>query len=181
MPEEENGKGGFLAFWTTLPGILTGLAALITAVVGAVAVFQTQGGGDSSPATTGEAVTTPDGSSVPGAPSKGRLSLVSGDAANLEMGQIDQSSDADVIFGPETTPTLHATGAASLAPVDTQPTRAACIAALDARDDSFETVSTVERKSICVSTPEGNVAVVRILGAPGPGSAKLVLGYTVWR
>jgi hypothetical protein len=29
MAEEENRKRGFLAFWTTLPGILTGLAALL--------------------------------------------------------------------------------------------------------------------------------------------------------
>jgi hypothetical protein len=41
MPDEPSSdrKGGFPAFWTTLPGILTGLAALITAIVGAVGVW----------------------------------------------------------------------------------------------------------------------------------------------
>ena len=41
MPDEPSPdrKGGFLAFWTTLPGILTGLAALITAIVGAVGLW----------------------------------------------------------------------------------------------------------------------------------------------
>jgi hypothetical protein len=49
MPDEESRKRGFLAFWTTLPGTLTGLAALITAVVGAVALFKsTENGGNSS-------------------------------------------------------------------------------------------------------------------------------------
>jgi hypothetical protein len=44
-PEEpaENGRG---SFFTTLPGILTGVAALITAVVSLIAVFGTGGDGD---------------------------------------------------------------------------------------------------------------------------------------
>jgi hypothetical protein len=41
MPEQDR-KSGFLAFWATLPGILTGLAALITAVVGAVGLWKSR-------------------------------------------------------------------------------------------------------------------------------------------
>lgn len=33
---ERHGNGGFLAFWMTLPGILTGVAAVITAIVGLI-------------------------------------------------------------------------------------------------------------------------------------------------
>ena len=44
--DNDNGSGG-RTFWTTLPGLLTGLAALITAVVGAVALFVGTGSGDS--------------------------------------------------------------------------------------------------------------------------------------
>lgn len=34
--ENKNTGGGFLAYWTTLPGVLTALAALITAVAGLI-------------------------------------------------------------------------------------------------------------------------------------------------
>ena len=45
--DNDNGSGR-RTFWTTLPGLLTGLAALITAVVGAIALFVGMtGSGDS--------------------------------------------------------------------------------------------------------------------------------------
>lgn len=44
--DNDNGSGR-RTFWTTLPGLLTGLAALITAVVGAIALFVGTGSGDS--------------------------------------------------------------------------------------------------------------------------------------
>jgi hypothetical protein len=184
MPEEENRKGGFFTFWTTLPGILTGLAALITAVVGAVALFKStdNGGGNSEPATTiastaGGGSTTAQGKYL----ATGRLMLVSGDKADLERGQIGESTDADLSFGPETTPTLHYTPPSFFAPVDARPARNDCVSALHGRRDTTEIVSAIERKWLCVSTAEANVAVVRVVSAPGVGSAKLVLGYTVWR
>jgi hypothetical protein len=185
MPEDENRKGGFLAFWTTLPGILTGLAALITAVVGAVALFKTQesNGKSSEPATT-VASTTGGGTTAQGKfLHAGRVTLLRGDNADLERGLIGNSSDVDLSFGPETTPTIHYSGASTsfFAPVDARPTKSACVAALNGRHDTEELISEIERKWTCVSTTEGNVAVVRVVSAPGVGSAKLVLSYTVWR
>ena len=181
MPEQER-KGGFLAFWTTLPGILTGLAALITAIVGAIGLWKATDNGSSSPTTAGGTVATSETSTVAsGFLSSGRISLVRSDPADLERGLIGQSADADVMFGPESTPTLHAGAEAFLAPVDTRPAKSACVAALNGRHDTQELVSEIERKWTCVSTTEGNVAVVRVISAPGVGSAKLVLGYTVWR
>ena len=180
MREEENRKSGFLAFWTTLPGILTGLAALITSVVGAVTLFKTQGGGNEKSATPGSSSVTIDVSQGPKA-SSGRLSLRRGDSADLEGGQVGQPPNADLTFGLETTPTLHYTGTSSFAPVDAQPTKSDCEAALRGRSDVTELVSEVQRRWVCVSTTEGNVAVVRTLSPPGVGNAKLVLGYTVWR
>lgn len=184
MPEQER-KGGFLAFWTTLPGILTGLAALITAVVGAVALFKTQdsNGKSSEPATT-VASTTGGGTTAEGKfLHAGRLTLVRGDNADLERGLIGNSKDADLTFGLESTPTIHYSGTSTsfFAPVDAAPSKSDCVSALNGRHDTQELVSEIERKWTCVSTTEGNVAVVRIIGAPGVGSAKLVLGYTVWR
>jgi hypothetical protein len=52
-PKEDRSGGG--SFWTTLPGILTGLATLITAAAGVFAVIKTtgdDGGGDSAGANT---------------------------------------------------------------------------------------------------------------------------------
>jgi hypothetical protein len=57
MPEQDR-KGGFLAFWTTLPGILTGLAALITAVVGAIGLWKSQSGGNHPSASPESSLTT---------------------------------------------------------------------------------------------------------------------------
>jgi hypothetical protein len=188
VPEEPSSqrRGAFLAFWTTLPGILTGVAALITAVVGAIGLWKSQSGGGSSPAptqaVTAGAATEPSGSqSGDSGAVRGRLSLVRGDSADLERGQIGSSATADVIFGPETTPNLFAAGSAFLAPVEAQPGKRSCAAALSTRHDAFEVVPELGTNWICVSTSEGNVAVVRILSSPGVGRAKLVLDYTVWR
>jgi hypothetical protein len=180
-------KGGFLAFWTTLPGILTGLAALITAVVGAVGLWKSQSGGSSAPATVGstaattsvEARTTGGGGTA--LSEHGRLSLGAGDSADLEQDQIGTSSTADLIFGPESTPTVHATGSSFLARAADGLTRASCTRALTTRQASFELVSQAAEHGLCVSTVEGHVAGVRIVKGPGVGNADLVLEYTVWR
>jgi hypothetical protein len=37
--------GGFWTFWTTLPGILTGIAAVVTAIVGLITLLHGLGGG----------------------------------------------------------------------------------------------------------------------------------------
>jgi hypothetical protein len=64
---ENPGKGSFVAFWSTLPGVLTGLAALITAVGGLITVIlvsrpagqDTPPAAAPSPAATSQPVTTP--------------------------------------------------------------------------------------------------------------------------
>jgi hypothetical protein len=187
MPADQDRKATFLAFWTTLPGILTGLAALISAVVGGIALWKTQsGGGDNSPTAAPRTVTL---SSTVGAGSRqgkispflasGRLSLFRGDSADLERGRIGESTEADLSFGPESTPTLRAAATASLAAVDKRPTKPACIAALHRRGDSSEVVSRIETKWTCVSTTDGNVGVMRILKVVA--SVEVVLDYVVWR
>jgi hypothetical protein len=168
MPDEPSSdrKGGFLAFWTTLPGILTGVAALITAIVGAVGLWKSQGGGSgmpspaSQPASTVATETLSSQAKAPGLLAQGRLTLVRSDWADLERGQIGPSTtNADVIFGPETTPILTAAASAFLAPVRTQPTKRSCTTALSTRHDPSEIVSQVDTSWVCVSTAEGNVAV----------------------
>jgi hypothetical protein len=188
MPADQDRKATFLAFWTTLPGILTGLAALVSAVVGGIALWKTQsGGGDNSPTAAPRTVTLSSAPTVgAGGQSKispflasGRLSLFRGDSADLERGKIGESTEADLSFGPESTPTLRAAATASLAAVNRRPTKPACVAALRRRGDSFEVVSQVETKWTCVSTTDGNVGVMRILKVVA--SVEVVLDYVVWR
>ena len=185
MPEHDR-KGGFLAFWTTLPGILTGLAALITAVVGVIGLWKSQSGGDHTAASPESSLTTSTnetgssqgaGSASPG---KGVFRLVRSDNADLETGQIGFSDRADLQFGPESNPNLFAAGSAFLAPLEGRQTRQACVRALSGRRDAFEVLSELDTKWICVSTTEGHVALVRVIRTPGVGNAKLVLGYRLW-
>jgi hypothetical protein len=186
MPDEESRKSGFLAFWTTLPGILTGLAALITAVVGAVALFKTTDNGKntSPPATPPPSISVTSGT-IPSQGSssgtrRGEVSLARGDQVDLENGQIGFSGNSDLQLGPENSANLFGWNSAFLAPLETNPSKKACTAALRARNDPFEVLPQLDTKVVCVSTAEGNVAFVRVISEPGVGSAKLVLAYTVW-
>ena len=177
MPDEPSSdrKGGFLAFWTTLPGILTGLAALITAIIGAVGLWKSQSGGGDNGGAQAPVVATTDITGV-----SHQLSLAPGDGADLEKGQIGSLVNADLAFGPESTPTLRAGASTFFAPVEGTPNKARCTAALSSRHDTSEIVSQVERSWVCVSAVEGKVAGVRIIKAPGVGSAKLVIAYVIW-
>jgi hypothetical protein len=195
-PESDSpSKGGFLAFWTTLPGILTGAAAMITAIVALVTLLHT---GNGSPSTTSRTRATAHSSAAtpvipqttsPGRASPdvrptighGRLALRRGDPADLESGVVGYVSNTDIMFGPESTLYLHASGDAFLAPIVTSPSKRACTRALLHRHDPWEVIPELSTRSVCVSTSEGHVAVVNILRLPGVGSAQLSLGYTVWR
>jgi hypothetical protein len=176
MPDEPSSdrKGGFLAFWTTLPGILTGVAALITAIVGAVGLWKSQSGGGDHGGASATVVATND------TLVSHQLSLNPGDGADLDKAQIGSLLNTDLGFGPESTPTLRAGASTFFAPVEGTPNKARCAAALSRRRDTSEIVSQVERSWVCVSTVEGKVAGVRIIKAPGVGSAKLVLAYVIW-
>ncbi|CAN5319190.1 hypothetical protein BH18ACT14_BH18ACT14_08130 [soil metagenome] len=194
QPPESNssGKGGFLTFWTTLPGILTGIAALITAIVG-LATFLHSGKNTASTASpeqslaetaisTTAATTSNSGSSGPaGTIKEGRLALGRGDAADLEHGVIGFTSNDDIMFGPESTPYLYASDTAFLAPIQTPPSKRACESVLSQRRAAFESIPELLAPWVCVSTSEGHVANVKIVRTPGVGSAQLLLKYTVWQ
>jgi hypothetical protein len=203
MPEDDGGKarkGGYLSFWTTLPGILTGVAAVITAVVGlatllhsgkpsmesaAVTTASTETQLAPATVTTGAtetAQTTTAAGDGGGILARGRLSLRRGDEADLESGVIEVSSSTDLSFGPESTPWLHGGGGDSFfAPVPAAPTKAGCVSALTQRHDQFEELPDLGTGWVCVSTSEGDVAAVEIVALPGVGNPELRLAYTVWR
>lgn len=189
---DDNGKSPFLTFWTTLPGILTGVAAVITATVGLVTLLNSGSAGDDQPASSlGQPqVTTPATSSTteptageaePEVLAHGRLAMVRGDQADLERGLIETSPRADLIFGPESTPHLFATASAFLAPGPGRPTKRGCASALSARHDQFQVLSQLDTSSICVSTTERHVAVVTLIATPGVDNPELRLAYSVWR
>ena len=111
-------------------------------------------------------VTTPSGSGASGRDSEGiaesgRLALHRGDEADLEQGLIGVSPNDDVMFGPESTPYLHAAGTAFLAPIQEPPSEASCRDALSGRRDAFEAIPTLSAPWVCVSTSEGHLASLR--------------------
>ena len=70
-----------------------------------------------------------------------------------------------------------------LAPVSGQQVdKKACVTALKMRNDSYELLSQFQVGSeLCVQTQEDDVAVLRIVSLPGPGSPEFVYAYTVWQ
>src|SRR3982074_1277569 len=101
--------GGFWAFWTTLPGALTGLAALITAIVAAVGLMRgfgvqepLPGAGQSSGGLTSPSPAAGSGTGVPSASSStrnGHLSIHSEDYVDLESGRVGrQLENSEFIY-----------------------------------------------------------------------------------
>jgi len=187
----EGNSGGFLAFWTTLPGILTGAAALITAIVGLATLVHSWKGSSQNTAAqqTPITVTSPPASTLGSSGSetsarqgtkKGNLPLGRGDEADLERGLVGVSANDDVMFGPEVTPTLHAAGSAFLSPVQSAPSKPICERALSGRQDLSEVIPQLSAPWICVSTSEGHIAYVKIVRSPGVGNSELDLNYAVW-
>jgi hypothetical protein len=180
-PPEPNtsSKSGFLAFWTTLPGVLTGAAALITAIVGLATFLHS--GEDTNGTTTSSAETGSSGPQAAGIMKTGPLALRRGDEADLEHGQVGSAPEDDIMFGPESTPTLHASANAFLAPIETPPSKRGCEQVLSDRRDPSEVIPNLSTRWVCVSTSEGHVAFVKIVRLPGVGSAQLTLDYVVWQ
>jgi hypothetical protein len=166
--------------------VLTGVAAVLTAAAGLATLLHSSGGSNGAPASDATTPATQTGTTIaetalPGVLAHGRVSLNRGDSVDLEHGVIEVSGNTDVSFGPETTPTLHGSATGFLAPTDHRPTKQSCANALSSRHDVTEIVPDLTTEWVCVSTAEGHVAFVDVLGAPGVGNAKLALEYTVWR
>lgn len=203
LDDTRTGRGrGFWAFWTTLPGVLTGLAALVTALVGVVTLVQSQGGAAPSgtPAaaangTTSAVVSTPgasiSASSAAGAGSTavvhGHISMSPGDQADLESGGVGNAvPNADLsLLGNgvggqvyELTSLGGSIARFSGRAID----RAGCAATLTTHHDAYEYLSDLHVGSqLCVQTTENHVAGLRVIGMPGVGVSQFVYAYTIWR
>jgi hypothetical protein len=188
-------KNRFLQFWTTLPGILTGLAALLTAIVAVFGVWRSAGDGSGGGGSEGvSAATIESRAANPGASTtaainggtqpegvliQSHLAMMDGDFADLEKARIEVSHNADLAFEA---PQLLAQGSGFLAPASAAADKAGCVHDLTARHDFFIWTSALGVGSlICVNTVEGNVAALTIVGLPGVGTSELVFDYTVWK
>jgi hypothetical protein len=183
-----------LQFWTTLPGILTGIAAVLTAVVAVFGVLSSgggkSGGGNGDGGTTtienrassASATTTRVANEVnqpEGVLARGHLALMELESADLEQGRIEMSTTTDVILG---TADLLFQNNAFLAPTDGPLDKPSCVSALTLRHKPLIDLSQIDVGSlICVNTTEGHVAGLTITSVPGVGTSELAFDYTVWK
>jgi hypothetical protein len=191
--DEETG-GGFLAFWSSLPGVLKGIAAVITAAIALIGVWRSLDGGDDksgTPATgagggTTTAVTTAaPGTPSPGALAAGRLTLRDQDTANLKGKRVRVGDpDADLSLQGAGTPDfgiLYAPYGGLLAETSGAVDKAGCVVALTARSaDRVELADLQQGSKLCLKTAAGAIALVKIVSPPAIGSPQLVFDYTLW-
>jgi hypothetical protein len=189
--------GGFLAFWSTLPGVLTGVAAVLTAVIGLVGLWRSFDDGtdaptrpEVAPATTSAttSATTTDASDPPeaGVLAEGRLTMdADAGIANLKRKRVSSSdADADLWLNAPGNPdsaTLYSPYGGLLSRADGASDKPACVAALTARaQDTIPFVDLPAGSTVCLRTGSGAIAAIRLLSVPEIGSPRLVLEYTLW-
>lgn len=193
-PESEAGSreraGG--GFWTSLPGVLTGIAALITAIVGLISILR-----DPAPSLSGDAavesgqVTEPPMASndagIPrpaqGVMAERRITMRSEDNADLESGVVGSSPlDVDLYFFCSGTDCILNAMQSLMATTDVADSRDACVAAMKMRQEqAIQTPDLREGALLCIQTTEGHVGRIRVADVPGPGTINLELDYTLWR
>jgi hypothetical protein len=184
------------SFWTTLPGILTGLAALVTALVAAGALFlgndhdaagdavAGSGAGDVSSAADGDRDQAPSSS---GASSSSRagdraadssaVRLLAGDYFDVDAGvQGDNGlTGSDLVWNS----VLSLNGVRNaIVPAETD--EAGCTATLRTRSDRVLSADQVSRGAVvCLTTDAGAVVLARV--APPDVDGSLTVTLTVWR
>jgi hypothetical protein len=184
-----NEGGGSGSFWTTVPGILTGVAGLLTAVVALIGLLHAlnvgAGAGSTRASGGGAAVSSPSARATSSAPvsgvlSSGRLTMREQDHADLEHGRINNAGDYDIYFVRDTVGA--SVYGAFVAPVQSTPARADCEAALAGRRDPYEYISQVGVGSwVCVHTLNGHLAAVQIVSYQDTTPLQLVITFTTWR
>jgi hypothetical protein len=105
---------GFWAFWTTVPGVLTGVAALLTAIAGLAGLRHAVGGDSPAPPRSGGGIvpyiSPSSGShtsiSIPTPPGsgtvlrQGQITMVADDKADLEQGLVGNAVDHTDLYFP---------------------------------------------------------------------------------
>jgi hypothetical protein len=186
-------KEGFLAFWTTLPGILTGVAALIAAIVSLVALLNTSGDKSTTPPASGSTVpqpVSPDAtrSTAPkssgGVFAQGEMTMMTPDDADLDGGHVGTSvSGSDLyLYCSAGECLLNPVGSGLMTRTSGPADKSTCTAALEARHDGALYLSQLEKNAwLCLQTSEAHIAALEPTSVPGVGTAKFVFRYTVWQ
>jgi hypothetical protein len=193
--------GVLITFWSTLPGILTGIAASVTAVVGLIALLTGLGGpgGDhqtldqaSGPSSQAGAAQTPQGAhpSIAASVSPrdvligGRLTMESVDEADLETGVVRPGvAGGDLyLFCSGGSCGISAPGNGLITDAKQQVgTRSGCIEALTTRHDLTVDLGHLRvGQRICVQTNDGHISALTIVGLPQVGATQLTFSYTLW-
>jgi hypothetical protein len=117
----------------------------------------------------------------------GRLTMVPGDAADLETGRVGNAvpnADLSLLGNGIGGHVFELTSlGGSLAPVSGPAAdRARCTAALKSHSDAYELLSQLSAGSVlCVQTSENHTAALHVLSLPGVGVSQFVYTYTVWQ
>jgi hypothetical protein len=184
--------GGFWTFWTTLPGILTGVAALLTAIVGLVTVLN-RTGRERSVAANDKVMPIPSSSTEPRATSssppegvfaKGRLTMKSPDGADLEKGLAGSAvtGGADLYLSCSGVDCLLNPMSSLMSVTEGPGDKASCTSALRSRRDGAVRLQQLRAGQVlCVQTSDGHIGALEILGLPGVGSTEFAFDYTLFR
>jgi hypothetical protein len=184
-------RGGFWMFWTTLPGILTGIAALITASVGLITVLNRPGRERS---TSANDKTIPAQSNATPGPmvkssaspdsvfAQGRLTMKSPDGADLEKGLVGSVGGEDLYLHCSGVDCLLNPMGSLMTVMDGPGDKASCTAALRSRrEGALPLDRTRVGQTLCIQTTDGHVGTLEILGLPGVGSIEFAFSYTLFR
>lgn len=190
--DDEKSSGGFRAFWSSLPGVLTGIAAVITAAIALAGLWRSQDDGGetaSSPpaevgATTVATTTDATATAAGGVLAEGRLTLRDDEAANLRAKRVTNVGNSDIWLmggGNPDFAVLYAPYGGLVTEAPSADDKAGCVAALNARSaDRLQLAELAPRSVICLKTQTGAIAALRIVEAPAIGSPELVIDYTLW-
>jgi len=196
-----------MAFWTTLPGVLTGAAALLTAVVALAGLWRASDNSDgdrtevlggsatvagaevqetvATPAAQPETTATTGGGTgeLGEVIRKGQVTLTDRDNIDFVDGQVTNGYAGDVILNgvdPDfgNLNTVRVAMAKTAGPAD----RAGCVNALNARRvDHLDHSELPAGTWVCLTTEEGNIVALRIIRPVAVGHPQLVFSYTLWR
>ena len=182
------------SFWTTLPGILTGVAALITALVAAATLYlsstrdepsETRAAGEgpaqASPAPD-DASTRAQGTPASGSTSGGgpgetsQVTLLSGDWLDIDSGLSGSTASGSEIYWDGRVLFLYGPHNA-IVPAETD--RGGCTDVLQKRSDGAVDLAAQRTVVVCTSTVDG--AIAELVTSPLDATNSLPMAVTVWR
>lgn len=182
------------SFWTTLPGILTGVAALITALVAAATLYlsstrdepsETRAAGEGpaqaapapDDASTRAQGTPASGSTSGGGPGEtSQVTLLSGDWLDIDSGLSGSTASGSEIYWDGRVLFLYGPHNA-IVPAETD--RGGCTDVLQKRSDGAVDLAAQRTVVVCTSTVDG--AIAELVTSPPDATNSLPMAVTVWR